>query len=176
MGKWAMQRTMLAQIGSREDSAEVRRFVPTKFGDHFFERREPLRVDEFQHAELEMQPRIGLATQIVIRGQQNIEKACEVFFAELSGVFRQSRALIGGRRDKFGIRTSYARQQQVAEVADGLAAEMLQVLSLGDEAMHEVQARSADCAAIAATRSSSTLSATTPRSSRTCASVIASPA
>ena len=42
---------------------------------YFFERREALRVHQLQQAELEMQARIGLAAQIVVGGEQNIEKA-----------------------------------------------------------------------------------------------------
>ena len=149
---------------------------PSKFGDHFFERREALRVDQLQQAQLEVQARIGLAAQIVVGGEQNIEKAREILFAELRGLFGEPRALVGGRGDQIRIRAANARHQQIAKMANGFAAEVLQILPVGDQPVHQGQARARPTAsAIASTSSSSTLSATTPSSSRTCVSVIASP-
>ena len=75
--------------------------------------------------------------QIVIRFQQNIEKPREVFLGEPRGVVRQAGAFIRGRGDKFGIRAAHARHQQVAKVANGFPAEVLQVLPVGDQAVDQ---------------------------------------
>jgi len=47
------------------------------------------------------------------------------------------RAPIGGRGDQSGVRAADARDEKVSEMADGFAAEMLQVLSLRKQPMHE---------------------------------------
>ena len=41
-----------------------------QIGENCFERREPLRVHELQQRQFEMQARIGIAAQIVVRGQR----------------------------------------------------------------------------------------------------------
>lgn len=41
-----------------------------KFCEKFFKRRETLRVHKFQQAEFEMEPRVGLAAEIVIGREQ----------------------------------------------------------------------------------------------------------
>lgn len=63
----------------------VRAFA-AKLSDGFFERRQALRVDEFQKAEFEMQTLIGLAAQIVFGSHENIEEAREIFLGELRGL------------------------------------------------------------------------------------------
>ena len=151
------------------------RSCPAQFRNNFFEWRKPLRIDELEQAELEVQTRIGLAPQIFIGRQQNVEKTSEIFFAEFRCLFREARALVGGRGNQIRIGAAHARDEQVAEMADRFAAEVLQILPVGNEPWTRPRARSADCAAIASTRSSSTLSATTPSSSRTCVSLMESP-
>ena len=84
-----------------------------------------------------MQPLIGLAAQIVIRVQENLKEARQVFFAER---FRRPLdwwALIGGCGDQIGVGSANARDQQVPEMADSLAAEMLQVLPLREKSMYQ---------------------------------------
>ncbi len=56
---------------------------------------------------------------------------------KISAALLQPRTLVGGRGDQFGIRAAHARDQQIAEMPDGFAAEMLQVLSFGQQAMHQ---------------------------------------
>ena len=56
-------------------------------------------MDQAQQPHLEVNARIGLAAKIVICLQQNVEKSCEVFFAELRGRFRERGSLIRRRRD-----------------------------------------------------------------------------
>ena len=84
-----------------------------------------------------MQARVGLPAKIVVGMQQNLEKAREVFLAEKFGGLFQSRTLVRGRGNQLGIRSADARDEQVAEMADRFAAEMLQVLSVREQSVHE---------------------------------------
>src|SRR5213595_1235539 len=84
-------------------------------------------MDQAQQPHLEVNARIGLAAKIVVRLQQNVEKSCEVLFAELRGRFRKRGSLIRRRRDQFRIRAANSRNQEIAHVADCFAAEVLKV-------------------------------------------------
>ena len=84
-----------------------------------------------------MQSRIGLAPQIVVGVQENLEKTGEVLFTERIGGALQARALVGRSGNQIGIGAAHARDEQIAEMPDGFAAEMLQVLSFGQQPVHE---------------------------------------
>src|ERR1700732_5622611 len=86
-----------------------------------------------------MQTRIGLAPQVVVREQEDLKESREVFFAEFCRLCRQSRTLFGGRGDQIGFRAANARDHKIAKMADGFAAEVLQVLAIANEAMHEAE-------------------------------------
>ena len=123
-----------------------------------------------------MQPRIGFAAQIVVGVQQNLKESRQVFFAERGRSMRQARALIGGRGNQIGIGSANPRDQKIAEMADGFAAKMLQILSFGEQPMHQRQD------ALGGTRlrwrrqvRPGFPPGTTPSSSRTCASVMFAP-
>ena len=94
--------------------------LSTQLRDHFFERREALRVHELQQSEFEVQARIGLAPQVVIGREQDIEKARQVFFAEFCGLLGQARTFVGGRGDQIRIGAADARHEQIAEMANRL--------------------------------------------------------
>ncbi len=68
--------------------------LATHFSQHFLERSQFLSVDEPQQAHFKVQPRVGFPPKVVVGGQQNIEKACEVFFAEFCRLLSQARALV----------------------------------------------------------------------------------
>jgi len=110
-----------------------------KLADGFFERHEPLRVDKPQKAELKMQSRIGLAAQVVVGGDEDIEEAREIFFAESSGLRGQARTLILRGSDKVGIGPAHAGDEQIATMANCLTAEMLKILAVGDQAMNQTE-------------------------------------
>ena len=93
-----------------------------------FERRETRGIDQTQQAEFEMQPRIRLAAQIFVGRHQYLEKASEVLFAEVLRLRGDARALIGRLGDEFGLRAGDFRDQQIANVANGFAAKMLQIV------------------------------------------------
>ncbi len=76
---------------------------------------------------------------VVIGLQQNLEAAREIFFAESGGRARQLRFLVRRRGNQIGIYSAYPRDQQVAKMADGLAAELLQVLPFGEQLVHQSQ-------------------------------------
>ena len=82
---------------------------------------------------------IGLAAQIIIGLQEDLEKSREIFFTELRSRFGEGRALIRGRGDQIRIRAAHARDQKVADVADGFAAEMLEVASIFLKGVHEAE-------------------------------------
>jgi hypothetical protein len=86
-----------------------------------------------------MNARIGLAAKIVIRLQQNAEKSCEVFFAELRGRFRERGSLVRRRRDQFRMRAANSRNQKVAHVANCFTAEVLKVAAFFLEGMNKAQ-------------------------------------
>lgn len=114
------------------------RFAP-ELGEHFFEWGETLGINEAKQAELEMQARIGLAAKVVIRREQNVEKAREILFAELRGLSGKAWAFVGGCGDQIRLRAANAHDQQIAEVTDRLSAEMLEVLSIGDQPMNQAE-------------------------------------
>ena len=74
-----------------------------------------------------MHARVGLAPEIVVSLQQNVEKSCEVFFAEERGRFCKRGTLIGSSSNQIGIRAANASNQEIAYVANRFAAEVLQV-------------------------------------------------
>ncbi len=88
-----------------------------------------------------MHARIGLAPQIIVGLQKNLEKSREVFFAELRSGFRERWPLIRCSRDQIRIRAAHARDQQVAHVPDGFTAEMLKVTPFLLETCAPAQAR-----------------------------------
>ena len=142
--------------------------------EHLFQRRQPLRVDHFQQSQFQMQSRIGLAPQVVVGRSAVLEKARQVLFAEISRPARRAAAA----------RSSAARQparnprRTRAPPADCENAESPRGRSAAGFGLRRSGGEPAPARArpigsrIASTSSSSTLSATTPSSSRTCWSVI----
>lgn len=50
-----------------------------------------------------MKARIGLAAQVVVRNEKDLEETCEIFFRETSGLLGEARALVGRCGDQIGI-------------------------------------------------------------------------
>src|ERR1700686_4770807 len=69
--------------------------------------------------------------------QENLEKTREVFLAERFSRLLQSRALIRGRGDEGGIGAADARDEKIPKMTDRFAAEMLEILSFGEQPVHE---------------------------------------
>ena len=111
----------------------------SKIGENLFERRKALRVHQFQKAEFEMKPRVGPAAQIVVSGEQQIEEAREIFFGKARSLFGETRALVHRRGDKIGIGAANARDQKIAQMANRFAAEMLEILAVGDEPVNQAE-------------------------------------
>ena len=86
-----------------------------------------------------MQARIGLAAQVLVRGKKDLEKSSEIFFCEASGLLGEAGALVGRRGDEIGIGAADASDEQIPEMANRFAAEVLEVLPVGDEAMDEAE-------------------------------------
>ena len=108
-----------------------------KFGESFLQGSEALRVDQAQQAQLEVKAGIRLAPEIVVGRQENIEKPRKIFFAELRGLLREARLLVLGCRYKVRISAADPHHEQVTEVPDGLAAEVLKILPIGNQAMNQ---------------------------------------
>ncbi len=86
-----------------------------------------------------MHARIGLSPQIVICLQQDLEKASKVFFAELRRRVRERGLLIRRGGNQIRIPAANARNQQIAYVPDGFAAEMLKVAAVLLKGVHEAE-------------------------------------
>src|SRR5579872_684385 len=71
--------------------------------------------------------------------QKNLKKSREVFLAERFRNLLQARTLIGRRRDQGGISAAHAGDEKIPEMADSFPAKMLQILSFGEQSMHERQ-------------------------------------
>src|SRR5204862_2240613 len=84
-------------------------------------------MDQSQQTHFQMHARVGLAAEIVVSLQQNVEKSREVFFAEERGRFCKRGTLIGSSSNQIGIRAANASNQEIAYVANCFTAEMLQV-------------------------------------------------
>jgi len=84
-----------------------------------------------------VQPRVGLAAQVVVGGKKELEKSSEVLFRESSGLFGEAGAFVGRCGDEIGIGAANAGDKQIPEMANRFAAEVLEVLPVGDEAMDE---------------------------------------
>ena len=84
-----------------------------------------------------MNARVELATEIFVGLQQDLEKAREVFFREQRGCAFERGALIGSRGDQIGISAADASHEQVAEVANRFATEVLQVAAFFLKAVNE---------------------------------------
>ena len=110
-----------------------------EFGENFFEGGQARGIHHAQQAHFQMQARVGLAAQIVVRVQQNLEKTREIFFAERAAAARDAGADRPGAAINSESGAADARDQQIAEMADGLAAEMLQILSFGEQSMNQSQ-------------------------------------
>ena len=78
-----------------------------------------------------MQPRIGFMANIVLRRKQYLKKSRQVFFAELFGLLREARAFVVAGRNQLRIRSADAGDEQITDVPNCFAAEMLEVLPLG---------------------------------------------
>jgi hypothetical protein len=110
-----------------------------KFRERLFKGREALRVDQPKQSELKMQARIGFAAEFVVNFKQDAEKPGEVLFAKEFGLRREAGPLAGRRRDERGLRASHTGNQKIAKMANGFAAEMLQVLPVGDQAVNQAE-------------------------------------
>lgn len=86
-----------------------------------------------------MQSRIGLAAQILVRGKKDLEKSSEIFFCKASGLLGEAGAFVGRRGDEIGVGAAHASDKQIPEMANRFAAEVLEVLPVGDEAMDEAE-------------------------------------
>ncbi len=73
-----------------------------------------------------------MAAQIIVSSEQSIEEASQIFLAEIRCLFGQAWTFIARRRNEIGIRSANARNEQVAEMANCLAAKMLEILSVCD--------------------------------------------
>ena len=129
----AGRRCALRQIWRSRSAARLSR----QFRNHFFQRRESRGIHQSKQPDFQMQARIGLAAQVLFRDQQNLKKSRQVLFRERGSSPRQSRAFFFGRGHELGIGPAYARDQQIAKMADGLVAELLQILSLAQQAMYQ---------------------------------------
>ena len=72
-----------------------------------------------------MDARVGLAAQVIIGLQQDLKEACEIFLGKLFRGSRESRALVWRRGDQLRIRSANACYQEISDVANRFAAEML---------------------------------------------------
>src|SRR5258707_5922325 len=122
-----------------------------------------------------MHARIWFSPQIFVGLQEDLKTACEVFFAEERRGLCQCGALVRRGGNHFRVRAAGPRDQEIAHVPHGLAAEVLQVAAFFLEGVH--QAESAVCRAFrdCADEFLSASSGTTPRSSRTSLSAMVSP-
>src|ERR1700752_3702431 len=84
-----------------------------------------------------MKPRIGLAAQVIVRGEKDLEKTREIFFRESSGLLGETGGFVGRGGDEIGIGAPDPRDKKIPEMANRVAAEVLEVLPVGDEAMDE---------------------------------------
>ena len=84
-----------------------------------------------------MQPRVGFAAQVVVGNQQDLEIPSQVFFGECFGGARQAQPLVGRGGNQIRVSAADARDQQIAEMPDGFAAEMLEVAPLGKKGVHQ---------------------------------------
>ena len=86
-----------------------------------------------------MQPRIRLAAQVVVGSEKDLEKSREIFFCKTSGLLGEAGALVGRCGDEIGIGAANASDKQIPEMANCFAAEVLEVLPVGNEAMDEAE-------------------------------------
>jgi hypothetical protein len=86
-----------------------------------------------------MKPRIGLAAQVIVGGEKDLEKSREIFFRETSRLLGEAGAFVGRSGDEIGIGAADASDEQISEMANRFAAEVLEVLPVGDEAMDEAE-------------------------------------
>jgi len=80
---------------------------------------------------------IKLVAKVFVGLQQDLEEAREVFFAEDRCSAFQSRTLIRRRRDQIGVGATNASDEQVADVANRLTAEVLKVAAFFLKAVDE---------------------------------------
>ncbi len=83
-----------------------------------------------------MQPRVGRAAKFRIGRKQSIEEARQIFLAESRSLLRKARTFVLWRGDQVRFRAADPRDQQIAEMANRFAAEMLQILPVADQPMH----------------------------------------
>src|SRR5580704_7023492 len=84
-----------------------------------------------------MDARIEFAAQVFVGLQKNLEEAREVFFGEKRGGTFERGTLIGRRGDQIGICAADAGDEQVAEMANRFAAEVLEVAAFLLKAVNE---------------------------------------
>ena len=84
-----------------------------------------------------MNARVHFAANVVVGLKKDLEVAREIFLGEKRGSFREAGALIGGGGNQIGISTADARDEQIADVANGFRAEVLEVAALALEAVNE---------------------------------------
>ena len=83
-----------------------------------------------------MQPRVGRPPKFRIGRKQSIGEAREIFLAKPRSLLRKARTLVLWRGDQVGFGAADAGDQQIAKMANRLAAEMLQILPVADQPMH----------------------------------------
>ena len=86
-----------------------------------------------------MQARGWILAHRVVGRHQNLEEAVQIFFAKVLRGSRDGRPLIGRRSNQIRIGAAHARDEQVAHMADRFAAEVLKVVTFGDQRVHQGQ-------------------------------------
>ena len=61
-----------------------------------FERHQPLRVHQLQHAQFQMETLLLLVAELIMRAQHDLQETREVFFAEVFRDARDARPFVGG--------------------------------------------------------------------------------
>ncbi len=115
------------------------RISPRKLGQNFFERREALRVHQFRSPSSRCSRGSGLRRRSSSVASKKLKKRVRSSSLNRAACSARRGRSLGGRGDQIRIRAADARDQQIAKMADRFAAEVLQILPVGDEPMHQPQ-------------------------------------
>src|ERR1019366_7388053 len=102
----------------------------TKTGQRLFDGQQAARLHQANQADLQVKPRLQRVLQILEEIERELQVARQVLFGEPFGDGGQLVALRRAGRHQARIGARHPGDQQIAEVARQLAAEMLQVLSV----------------------------------------------
>src|SRR5581483_6209848 len=92
-----------------------------------------------QQPEFEVKALLLLPAEFAVRAQHDLQKAGQVFFAELFGHTRHSRAFIGRNLQQRRFGAGDLGHHRVAQEADQLAREVRRALALGNEAIDQAE-------------------------------------